>query len=217
MDADEVLRRIQRAFELARDCVKRGEAPQAQAHLRSVLREIEDRPLTPEWAEYAVIYAGIEGTETAYKDAFKRISDLPASFLHLQFRCHDDYGKYLASSSPPALDRAIRESEKAREIAESLHLSEDVARLHLRVISLDLRRRKNPLLPDLQTLRKTAREEGYTAVEQLEVWIAHSEEVEQRTAYLNGARNLGRGRVANADYWRGRLSEVRRRLNEPVR
>lgn len=222
MDPDEVLQRIRRAFELARDCVKRGEAPRALAHLHSVLHEIEDRPLTPEWAEYLVIYAGIlasmkdEGAETAYNDAFKRISDVPGIPFHLQLRCHDDYGKHLGEKKSPDLDRAIRHSEKAREIAESLHQSEDAARLQLRVIYLDLRRRNDAILPDIQNLRKAAREDGYTAVEQLEAWIAHSTELEQKGAYIKGARNRGRGCVANVDYWRGRLSEVRRRLREPV-
>ena len=220
MDADEILTRIQRAFELARDCVKRGEVHQASAHLRTVLQEIEDRPRTPEWAEYALIYAGIlaamkdDGTDTAYDDALKRISDLPVIPPQLQLRAYDDFGKYLAGGD--AFEQAIRYSEQAREIAEVLHQSEDAARLQLRVICLDLRRRNDPLLPDVQNLRKASREDGYTSFEQLEAWIAHSTDLEQESEYLLGARNRGRGQIANVDYWRGKLSEWRRRLREPV-
>lgn len=221
MDTNDSADAIQRAIELARDCVKRAEPLQALAHLNTVRLEVEDRPRTPDWVEHALIYAGVLGAmrddgaraaaRDAYRDALKRLSELPSPPIPLVMRVHDDYGKYLGEIG--AFPEAIDHTEVARKIAESLHASEDVARLEMRVIGLDLRKTTDSLLADFQNLRNAAKEDGYTQVEQLETWIRHSNEIKVNDRFLMNARKRGE---ASKDYFRGKLSEVRKHLRELV-
>lgn len=223
METDETLQRIRRIFELARDCVKRAEPHQAMGFLDSVYDEVEERPQTPEWAEYALIYAGAlnafasrgdSTVETAYEDAVKRVYQVPSAPPMLLIRTHEDYAKYLVSQQ--AWRRAAHHNQKARDVAQSADYREDIPRLELRGIRIDLEQSDSPLLPDFRNLRKAGREYGHTDLEQLEAWISHKVTLDRHSEYLGAAKGRGRGQVATVEYWRGKLSEVRRKLHEPV-
>jgi hypothetical protein len=223
MDADETLQRIRRILELARDCVKRAEAHQALGYLDSIHDDVEERPQSPEWAEHTLIYAGAlaalapRGDRTAeavYEDAVKRVYQVPSAPPMLLIRTHEDYAKYLVGHQ--AWSRAAHHNQKARDVAQSADYGEDIPRLELRGIRIALERNDSPILPDFRNLRKAGREYGYRDLEQLEAWISHKVTLDRHSENLGGARGRGRGQVASVEYWRGKLSEVRRKLHEPV-
>jgi len=216
MEREGATQRVRRGLELARDCVKTGETPQALAHLHSIGIEVDEMTGSPEWAEYQLIYAGClprrdPDTDYAYRDALTRISQLTERHPMLEMRGHDDYGKYLAGRK--IFSKATEESETARRIADELNQPDDAARLHLRVIGLDLEEQGSPLHSAFQNLRKAARDDGYTHTEEIETWIAYTSELNQIGGRLLAARKSGE---ASVDYFRGKLSEVRRRLREVV-
>lgn len=221
-DNNETLQRIHRILELARDCVKRAEAHQALGYLDSIYDDVEARPKTPEWAEHTLIYAGAlaalsprgDDAEPVYEDALKRVYQVLSLPPMLLIRTHEDYAKYLVGRQ--AWDRATYHNQKARDVAQGADYREDIPRLELRGIRITLERNDSPIFPDFRNLRRAGREYGYTDLEQLEAWISHKVTLDRHSENLGAARGRGRGQVASVEYWRGKLSEVRRRLHEPV-
>lgn len=211
METDE--KRLRRVLDSARACVHRLEAPQGLALLHSIHLEIDDRPRTPMWVEHELIYAGAlaamkdPGAAAAFDNAFRRLSELPEPDPALEMLAHGDFGKYLAEQR--AFARAREQYGLAERIAESLEQPEDVARFQMCVIRIDLAERKDPRFSAFQKLKEAARD-GYTHVEQLEAWIHYVD-----TFQSYGQRLLTRmGSDGSVDYFRGVLSEIRRRRSE---
>lgn len=199
-------------LDLARACVHKGQAPQALEHLKSIQFEIEDLAGSPFWAEHAVIYAGAlagmndPGAETAFEDALKRCAELPESDLALAMTAHGDYAKYLAGRRAP--HRARQHYRDAEKIADALKLEECVAHFQMCAIRLDLEETKNSRrLSDFQQLQQASKE-GYTEIQQREAWFHYTDEIDGLGPQLVATRHSAQ---ASVDYFRGVLSEIRRR------
>ena len=215
MEADE--KRSRRALDSARGCVLRGQAPQAIAHLEGIRLEIDDSPGTLVWAEYELIYAGAlggmsdPGAEYAFRDAFKRISELSEPDPTLQMRAHGDFGKYLAEQL--SFRRAREQYRLAEKIAESLDLLEDLAHFQMCLIGIELREHRDPRLGAFQNLRRAATD-GYTDLDQRDAWFHYIDEFQHDCRHMVAAR---KGNETSIDYFRGVLSQIRRKRSELVK
>ena len=211
--------RLRHILSLARACVHRGQAYQAFGHLRSIESEIDDLAGTSVWAEHLLTCAGALGAmrdsasaaEEAFNEALNRISTLVEPDLALEMLGHEDFGKYLAEQR--AFKRARNHYGLAERIAETLNQSEDVARIQLCIIRIDLAERKDPRLGAFQRLKEAAKD-GYTHVEQREAWIHYTDTFQNYGAQLIATR---KGSEASVEYFRGVLSLVRRRQSEVVK
>jgi hypothetical protein len=217
MGADE--NRLRHILTLARACVHRGQAYQAFGHLQSIESDIEDLAGTSVWAEHLLTYAGALGAmkdsadaaEQTFNEALKRISALEEPDLALEMLGHEDYGKYLAERR--AFKRARNHYGLAERIAEGLDQSEDVARIQLCVIRIDLEERRDPRLRAFQRLKEAAKD-GYTHIEQLEAWIHYTVTFQKYGTQVVATR---KGDEASVEYFRGVLSLIRRRRSEVVK
>jgi|SRR5579859_2016146 len=217
MGADET--RLRHILTLARACVHRGQAYQAFGHLQSIEPEIDERTGTSLWAEHLLTYAGALGalkdstaaTEQVFSEALKRISALEEADLALEMLGHEDYGKYLAERR--IFKRARNHYGLAERIAEGLDQAEDVARIQLCIIRIDLEERKDPRLGAFQRLKEAAKD-GYTHIEQREGWIHYTDTFQKYGTQLVATR---KGDQASVEYFRGVLSLIRRRRSEVVK
>jgi hypothetical protein len=208
--------RLRHILNLARACVHRGQAYQAFGHLHSIEPEINDLPGTSVWAEYLLTYAGALGAmrdsaaaaEETFKEALRRISMLAEPDPALEMLAHEDFGKYLAEQR--GFKRARQHYGLAERIAESLDQPEDVARFQLCIIRIDLAERKDPRLCAFQRLKEAAKD-GYTHLEQREAWIDYT------VTFGLGLVATRKGDEASVEYFRGALSQIRRRRSEAVR
>jgi hypothetical protein len=166
------------------------------------------------WAEHELIYAGAlaamkdPDATAAFDNTFRRISELSEPNPALKMLAHGDFGKYLAEQR--AFTRAREQYGLAERIAESLEQPVDVARFQMCVIRIDLEERKDPRLSAFQKLKEAAKD-GYTPVEQLEAWIHYIDAFQGYGKRLVATRKGGDGSV---DYFRGVLSEIKRRRSE---
>jgi len=217
-------KRFRNILDLARRCVIRGQGPQALAHLESILLEIDDWVGTPVWAEYAVIYAGALaamsapaamrdlGAESAFDDAFKRISELSEPDPALKMRAHGDFGKYLAEQR--SFPRAREQYRLAEKIAEGLHHSEqDLAHFQMCLIGIELQEKHDPYLRHFQSLKRAAAIDGATDIHQREAWFGFIDEFQSDARPMVAART-GKASEPSVDYFRGVLSQIKRRRSE---
>ena len=213
--ADE--KKIRHVLDLARRCVYRGQALQAFAQLESIRQEVDDLPRTSVSAEYELIYAGALGAtgdpvaEYAFDDAFKRISELSEPDPALEMRAHGDFGKCLAEQR--SFGRAREECRLAERIAESLDRPEDSAHFQMCVIGIELQERQDPQLRAFQNLRRAAVVDGYIDMDQRDAWFYYIDEFQRDARQMVAAR---KGNEASVDYFRGVLSQIRRRRSEVV-
>jgi hypothetical protein len=215
METDE--KKFRRILELARGCILRGQAPQAIAHLECVRLEIEDFPGTSVRAEYELLYAGAlggmrdSGAEYAFSDAFKCISELSEPDPALQMRAHGDFGKYLAEKL--AFKRAREQYRLAEKIAEGLDEPEDLAHFQMCLIGIELQEHGDPRLRAFQNLKRAATE-GYTHLHQRDAWFHFIDQFQRDGRQMVAAR---KGDEASLDYFRGVLSQIKRRGSEVVK
>ena len=215
-------KRFRNILDLARRCVIRGQGPQALAHLESIRLEIDDWVGTSVWAEYELIYAGALaamsapsmrdlGAEFAFDDAFKRISELSEPDPVLKMRAYGDFGKYLAEQR--SFLRAREQYRLAEKIAEGLDQSEDLAHFEMCLIGIELQERHDPQLRALQNLRRAALMDGCTDQDQRDAWFYYIDEFQRDGRQMIAAR---KGSEASVDYFRGVLSQIRRKRSEVV-
>ncbi|HTQ60773.1 MAG TPA: hypothetical protein VMI32_11145 [Candidatus Solibacter sp.] len=149
--------------------------------------------------------------ERAFNDALERISMLEEPDPTLEMLGHEDNGKYLAERR--AFMRARNHYGLAERIAERLDQIEDVARIQLCVIRIDLDERKDPRLKAFQRMKEAAKD-GYTHLEQREGWIHYTDTFQKYGTQLISTR---KGDEASVEYFRGVLSLIRRRRSEVVK
>ncbi len=212
MMADEKM--LQDILDKARGYVLRGQAHLALGQLNSIESQIEDLVGTAVWVKYELVYAGALGgmhhpgaeaaAEAAFQETLKRLGNLSEANEPLAMLVHGDFGKYLAEKC--AYERAREQYKIAERVAENLDRAEDVAHYQLNVILLGLEEDRSPLLGAFQKLKEAAKD-GYAAVEQLEAWIHYTEAFHNGVAQLVAAR---KHREPSVDYFRGKLSEIRR-------
>jgi hypothetical protein len=216
MGADE--KRFRRILDIARGCVLRGQAPQAIAHLDTIRLEIEDFPGTSAWAEYMLIYAGAlaamrdPAAEYSFDDTIERISKLSEPDPALQARAHGDFGKFLGEQR--SFRRAREQYRLAERIAETLDQSEeDLAHFQMCLIGIELQEKRDPQLRAFQNLRHAALMDGCTDTHQREAWFQYVDEFHRDTRHMLAAR---KGNETSVDYFRGVLSQIKRRRSEIV-
>jgi hypothetical protein len=212
-------KKIRDILELARRCVLRCQAPQGLAQLESVRLEIDDWAGTSMSAEYELVYAGAlgamrdQGAEYAFEDAFKRISELSEADPALKMRAHGDFGKYLAEQR--SFIRAREQYRLAEKIAETLdQAEEDLAHFQMCLIGIELQEQREPRLRAFQNLRRAALMDGCTDTDQREAWFQYIDEFQRDGRHMVAARM---GNDASVDYFRGALSQIRRRRSEVVK
>ncbi|MGB7438580.1 MAG: hypothetical protein WBR26_04360 [Candidatus Acidiferrum sp.] len=207
MTSDE---RTQQVLNLARAAIHKGQAPLAIEYLKTIQSEIEDLASTSPWAEHELIYAGAlagmndPAAETAFEETLERISHLSEPNRALEMRAHEDLGKYLAGKR--SRSSARNHYQLAERIAVDLDRDEDVARIQLCIIRIDLEESRDPRIVSLQNLRHAAKD-CYTAREQHAAWMHYDDEIQSIRNRLIAAR---KGSEATVDYFRGVLSEIRR-------
>jgi len=212
-------KRIRDILDKARCCVLRGQAPQGIAYLDTIRLEIDDFVGTPLRAEYALIYAGALGAtrdpaaEYEFSDTFKYLSELAEPDAALSMRAHGDFGKYLAEQK--SFKRAREQYRLAEKIAETLEqCEEDLAHYQMCLIGIELQERRDPQLRAFQSLRRAATiEDGASDADQREAWFRYIDEFRIDTRQMLAAR---KGNEPTVDYFRGILSQIKRRHCEPV-
>jgi hypothetical protein len=201
----------------ARGCVHRGQAPQGIAHLDTIRREIDDVARTSVWVEYQLIFAGAlaamrdPGAKVAFEDALSRVSELSEPDPTITMLTHGDFGKFLAEQR--AFKPAREHYALAERIAADLDRSEDSARFQMCIFRIDLEEPKDPKLVAFQKLKEAATH-GYTHVEQREAWLHYVDTLQSYAGRLVATR---KGGDASVDYFRGVLSEIRRRRSEVIK
>jgi hypothetical protein len=216
MEWDET--RLQQVLEVARRCVLRGQGPQAIAHLDTIRLEIDDWAGMSVWAEYELVYAGALagmkdfGAESAFEDALERISQLSEPNPALAMRAYADFGKCLAEKR--SFKRAREQYRLAEKIAENLDQPDGLAHIQMCLIGIELQERRDPRIRALQNLKRAAAIDGYTEVDQRDGWFHYIDEFQLDDGLMVAAR---KGDEASVDYFRGVLSQIRRRRSEVVR
>jgi len=203
--------KLRYTLDLAKACVHKGEAPQALEYLKSIQPEIEDLAGSSLWAKHDVIYAGAlagmnhPSAETAFEDALKRCAELSTPDPALAMTAHEDFARYLAGRQ--AMKRAQEQFRQAERIAEDLGREQCVAHFQMCTIRLELEQSKSPRLVAFRRLQEAAKD-GSTEVQQREAWISYTEQFEGLAPQVVATR---KGTEASVDYFRGVLSEIRRR------
>jgi hypothetical protein len=212
-------KRIRDILDQARRHVLRCQAPQGLALLESIRLEIDDWVGASVWAEYELLYAGAlgamrdPGAEYSFEEAFKRISELTEPDPALQMRAHGDFGKYLAEQR--SFMPARQQYRLAEKIAESLdQAEEDLARFQMCLIGIELQEQQDPRLRAFQNLRHAALLDGCIDTDQREAWFQYIDEFQREGRQMLAAR---KGNDASVDYFRGALSQIRRRRSEVVK
>jgi hypothetical protein len=206
------------AVEMARTCVHRGQVQQAVAHLETIRFEVEELVGTSIWAEFELTYAGAlaatqdPAAESVFSDAFKRISELSEPNPCLQGLAHRDFGKYLAEKR--SLKRAREQYRLSEKIAESLDQPEEAAHCQMCIRGIDLQERGDRRLGAFQKLKRAAVIDGATDTDLLNAWINYVDEIQDGTKRMIAARKESEPSV---DYFRGLLSQVKRRRSEALR
>jgi len=213
-------KRIRDILDKARRCVLRGQAPQGIAYLETIRLEIDDFAGTPLRAEYELIYAGAlgamrdPGTEDAFADTFIYLAELAEPDPSLNMRARGDFGKYLAEQK--SFKRARVQYRLAEKIAETLEQSEeDLAHYEMCLLGIELQEKGDPQLRAFQNLRRAATiEDGAGDADQHEAWFHYIDEYRTEARQMLAAR---KGNEPTVDYFRGVLSEIKRRRGEPVK
>ncbi len=210
--------KIRRVLDSARACVHRCQGPQAIAHLNDIRLEIDEFTGKPIWAEYALVYAGAlgammdPGADAAFQEAFDRIFQLPEPDPALRMLAHKDFGKHLAERL--AFGLAREHYRLAEKIAEGLDRSEqDLAHFQMCLIGIELQEKQDPYLRHFQSLKRAAAIDGATDIHQREAWFGFIDEFQSDARPMVAARS-GKASEPSVDYFRGVLSQIKRRRSE---
>lgn len=183
-------------LQLAKTAINQQNPHLAIQHLRSIERAIEDALDTPIWAEHRLVLAEVYGAlgdqaaPTFFDEAIDRLGRLREEHLHLLLRSREHYADFLC--------RFCRRFSKARELYVSAKGfasrigQEDVARVQLKIIGLDLAVDNDPEFENFQTFKHVSLTRHVTYRKQLAVWMHHLGNQERAGTGLRAARNRSR-------------------------
>ena len=174
------LQKIRSVIGNARREINRQKPGVAIRLLEKINEEIQSHEGTLEWADFSLALgeafsakrdARAENYFMEAQEKAARVPDLPVEW---QIRLHEHLGDFYAKF-PLKLSLAWSSYERAKKIAVEQHLEEDIARIELKIICVDLQRDKDPEIENFQTLRRVANgdatsedaNESFTWTEQL--------------------------------------------------
>ena len=215
MNDDFGLRNIRITLDSANRETVRGRADMAIQLLQGIKDDVDALSGTSEWVEFplqigeALSAQHDPDAETFFEEASDRATSTGVA-PELLIRLHENFGLFYASVARRP-SRARQEFERAKEAAVQAHLSEEIARIDLKVIRLDLDTDKDPEIDNFATLKRVARRGGFTWAEQLRAWYQHLGRPPELGRNLRFARGVKKKKVEKKadDYFLGLLSSVR--------
>ncbi len=183
---------IRRVLELARSEINQQRPDAAHGHLKTVHHEIEEQDDQQLAAEYQLLVAETfkakqdPAAEQFFQEAIRLLEQIEPSPTDLLLRALEHYGDDLCSRRIPS--KAREPYSKARRIATEFHFEEDNARLHLKLIRIDLETHSNLELENFKTMKCVVERSGFTSIQQLLVWMMHSDQVKESSWGLRAAR-----------------------------
>jgi len=188
--------KILRILDLARAANNQQNPDQAIALIGKLGLDVAELALERERAEARLILAeaytakGDPLAETLFEETFELLSHLSIQQTTLEIRAHEHFGDYLRCfAKRPSLARQHYENAKAKAV--DLHMEEDIARIQLKIETIELAMDKSPEAANLATLKRVAKQWGFTCAEQLAAWLHHKGEVTRQDQGLRFARNKG--------------------------
>jgi hypothetical protein len=205
--------KAERALELARAAVNRQQPDQAIALVDSLRLRGDEVGFERHWAESRLLLAeaylskGDPSAEGLFDETFALLAQLPQSEIGLEIRANEHWGDYLRCFiKRPSLARSHYEIAKRRSV--ELHMEEDSARIQLKIEAIELGMDNSSEVENFKTLKRAAKQGGYTAREQLAAWLHHKGELSNIQEGLKFARNRA---VATELYFRHLLDMVRQK------
>lgn len=185
---------VRAAIENARREIRGNGFAVSREILRPFYRDCDDLVGTPEWAELSLTMAeSFSGdnkaeAETYFNEALERIGSITDTPLQLLLRVQEHYGIFLFSVAKRPISARPRFVE-AKKLAVSNGLREDSARVQLRLLLIDLEADKDPQFGNFKSLRRIAKEDGFTSQETLMAWNLHLGLLDDKKQGLRYARN----------------------------
>lgn len=205
------IQKIRANLQFARAQINQQEAGIALETLSKIKPEIDSYAGTQEWAEFSLLVGEAycakcdEKAKTFLTEAKDKIESLPNPSPELQFRLWLSSGNYEMSINR-CTHRARECYERAKASALELGVRENVARVELKIIRIDLRTDQNPEEENFQTMCRVAKQGEFTWEHRLAVWHLHLGKSNGAATGLRYARHFS---SATEEYFKDLLDSVR--------
>ncbi len=203
--------KIQRILDLARAANNQQNPDQAIALIGKLGLDGSEEGLEREWAESRLILAeaytakGDQLAETLFEETFELLAQFSIPQVIPEIRAHEHFGDYLRRfAKRPSLARQHYDNAKAKAV--DLHMEEDSARIQLKIETIELAMDQSPEAANFATLKRVAKQWGYTCAEQLAAWLHHKGQAVRHDQGLTFARNREQ---AGEQYFKYLLDMVR--------
>jgi hypothetical protein len=203
--------KVQRILDLARAANNQQNPEQAIALIRSLELDGSQVRLERERVESRLILAeaytakGNQLADALFEETFELLSRLSIPEVTLEIRSHEHFADYLRCfAKRPSLARQHYEYAKVRAV--NLRMEEDSARIQLKIETIELGMDQSPEAGNFATLKRVAKQGGYTCAEQLAAWLNHKGQAAHHDRGLAFARNRGQ---AGEQYFKYLLDMVR--------
>jgi hypothetical protein len=200
-----------RILVLAKTAINQQHPHLAIEHLTSIERFAEGTPETIFWAEHRLVLAeayGALGDEVApsfFEEALERLAKLPEEHPGLELRAKEHYADYLNRFPPRRPSKAREFLVASKRIATHVG-KEDVARVQMKIIGIDLTQDKDTELGNFRTLKRVALQRHATYQRQLVAWMMHLDKQDRTRKGLRAARDKN---SASDQYFGDLLDAVR--------
>jgi hypothetical protein len=187
--------RLVRTLELARRKINQQRPDMALELLFGIQTEIEGLEGTALEAECRLVRAEAhaamrdQAARAYFGEALELLGRLPEPSLDLQLRAYEHYGDFLLMCHRRS--DALRQYQKAGEIATGRVWSEDTARIQLKLVGIGLEMDSDPQLGNFRLLRHEADLLGCTSQQQLAGWHLHLGKLEDASRGMRFARSGG--------------------------
>ena len=185
--------KIQRVLEMARAATSGLNPDLALEQLRHVWVDVESLGDCPLRAEYEIANADALAAKNDraalvyYDNAIGVLGRLPEHCPLIELRVRFNRANCLGLFG--VFSEARREYEAALRIATERKLPEDVAKIRLRLIHIDLKLDESSMLEGWTVFKKVANARGCTCETQLAAWMLHCDRVNQSATGRQFARN----------------------------
>ena len=184
--------RIRRSLTLARSVIDQQRPHAAHDLLKAVQHDINGLGDPLLVAEYRLLvaeaFAAVRDPagEYAFQEAIELLRQIDPPPVEVLLRALEHYGNFLYTAHAPS--KARKRYSDACQIATEERFAEDNARLRLKLELIDLETDKSPELQNFQTMKRVAKDRGFTCAAQLQVWLRHLGGIETANHGLRAAR-----------------------------
>jgi hypothetical protein len=191
--------------------INRANPRRARELLKPVWHDCDDLVGTIEWVDLALTMAetflaeGRAEAEKYFQEAFARLDQIHDPPAELRMRACEAFANFLFSvARRPLTARPF--CEEAKTLAVTCGSKEDVARVQLRLLSIQLTADNDPQYGNFQSLMRVGNEGEFKSQEILRAWAIHQGRSEEQSQGLQYAR-----KATNAldSYFRKLLDESR--------